>query len=51
MYTVQCTDPARVADPHYVNADPDPAFQFHADQDQAFHFNVEPAPHQSAGNP
>ncbi len=33
------TDPARVADPHHFNADPNPAFQFIADPDPAFRFD------------
>jgi hypothetical protein len=33
------TDPARVADPHHFNADPNPAFHFNADPDPAFRFD------------
>jgi hypothetical protein len=41
-----------VADPHHINADPDPSFYFNADSDPAFHFNADPdpAPLQSDGN-
>ncbi len=44
-----------VVEPHYINADPDPALHFNADRDQAFHFNADPNPdldsHQSDENP
>ncbi len=33
-----------VADPHHIDADPDPAFHFDADPDPAFHFNADPDP-------
>jgi hypothetical protein len=41
-----------VADPHQLNADPDPAFNFNADPDPAFHFNadLDQAPFHSDGN-
>jgi|LakMenEpi03Aug12_release.lakeMendotaPanAssembly.Ray.scaffolds.fasta_scaffold5538915_1 hypothetical protein len=45
---------SRVADPHHINAGPDPAFQFSADPDPAFHINadhdLDPTPHQIDGN-
>jgi hypothetical protein len=39
-------------DPHYLNADRDPAFHINTDPDPDFHFNAEPdpAPLQSNGN-
>jgi hypothetical protein len=44
----------RVADPHHLNADPDPAFHNNADPDTSVHFNVDPdadpAPYQSVEN-
>jgi hypothetical protein len=35
-----------VAEPHHVNAypDPDPAFHLTADPEPAFHFNADPEP-------
>jgi hypothetical protein len=35
---------SRVADPQYINADPDPSFSFNADSDPAFHFHADPDP-------
>ncbi len=35
----------RFADPHNLNADPDPDFHFNVDPDPAFHFNVDPDPY------
>ncbi len=35
-------DPARFADSHHFNADPDPAFHFNADTDPAFLFHADP---------
>jgi hypothetical protein len=35
---------SRVADPHHLNADPNPAFQFNEDPDPAFHVNADPDP-------
>jgi hypothetical protein len=37
----------RVADPHQLNADPDPAFHFNVDPDPdpAFYFNADPGLH------
>jgi hypothetical protein len=32
----------RVADPHYLNADPDPTFFLNADPDPAFQSNADP---------
>jgi hypothetical protein len=41
-----------IADPHHLNADPDPAFHLNADPDPdpAFHLNAnpDPAPHRIA---
>ncbi len=33
-----------VADPHHLDADPDPAFHFDGDPDPAFHFDGDPDP-------
>jgi hypothetical protein len=33
-----------VADPHHLDADPDPTFHFDADPDPAFHLNADPDP-------
>ncbi len=53
---------SRVADPHHINADPNPAFHdksdpdpavhYKSDPDPAVHFNADtdPVPHQSDGN-
>jgi hypothetical protein len=49
---------SRASDPHYFNADPDPAVHLNADQDLdlTFHFNADPdrgpvpASHQSDAN-
>jgi hypothetical protein len=38
------SDTDRVADPHHLDADPDPAFHFHADPDPDFHFYADPDP-------
>ncbi len=35
---------SRVADPYFLNADPDPAFRLNVNPDPAFHFNVTPDP-------
>jgi hypothetical protein len=35
---------SRVAEPHPLNADPDPAFHFNAEPDPAFHFIADPDP-------
>ncbi len=35
---------AGVADPHHVDADPDPACHFDADSDSTFHFAADPDP-------
>jgi hypothetical protein len=34
----------RVADPHHIDADPDPAFHFDGDQEPTFHSDAEPYP-------
>jgi hypothetical protein len=47
-YDTVPTYKSRVADPHHLNADPNPAFQFNADPDPAFHFNEDPDPHFTA---
>ncbi len=33
-----------VADPHYFDADPDPACHFHTDPEPTFHFDVDADP-------
>jgi hypothetical protein len=37
-------DPASGADPHSLDADPDPAFHLDADPDPTFHFDADPNP-------
>jgi hypothetical protein len=34
----------KVADPHHLNEDPDPAFHLNADPDTVYHFNAVPDP-------
>jgi hypothetical protein len=41
------TDTSSVADPHHVDADPDPACPVDADPDSRFHFNANPDPDHS----
>jgi hypothetical protein len=38
------TDTDRVADPHHLDADPDPALHFYADPDTDFNLNTNPDP-------
>ncbi len=42
-----CFDADRAADPHHLNADPDPGFHFNADLDPGFHLYEDPDPYQS----
>ena len=39
-----------VADPHHVDADPDPDFHFDADPDPAFHFDADQDPDSGSGS-
>jgi hypothetical protein len=48
-YVMECLDQSSlhppknsVADPHYVDADPDPAFHFDAGPDLTFHSDADP---------
>ncbi len=35
---------SRVADPHHVDADPDPTYHFDTNPDPTFHFDEDPDP-------
>jgi hypothetical protein len=39
---VRSTVPSSVADPHHVDVDPNPAFNFVADPDHTFHSEADP---------